>query len=63
MQAHVAHIPLNGTAVPGRTAWTQYPTSSESTNHRGSPFGTDRQGSLKPSESTSEEDLETGVDN
>jgi len=63
MQAHVAHIPLNGTAASGRTAYTQYPASSESTSHRGSSFGTDRQGSLKPSESTSEEDLEKGVDN
>jgi len=63
MQAHVTHNPLNGTAPAVRMAFTQYPTSSESTSHRGSSIGTDWQGGLQPSESTSEEDLEKGVDN
>ena len=66
MQAHVAHVPLNGTVgttAARRTTYTQYLASSESMSHRGSSIGTDRQESLKPSESPSEEDLERGVDN
>lgn len=61
MQAHVAHISLNGTAAVVRTASTLYPTSSGSTSHRGTSIDTDGQRSFKPSESTSE-DPEKGVD-
>jgi len=63
MQARGAYIPPNGTAAAVRMACTQYPTSSESTSHFGSTIGRDGQGSLQLSESTSEEDLEKGVDN
>lgn len=63
MQAHVAHVPLNGMTAARRTTYTQYLTSSESMSHRGPSVGTDRQESLKPRESPSKEDLERGVDN
>jgi hypothetical protein len=64
-QAHVAHIPLNAAAAaPDCTACTQHSKSPESKSRRDSSFGTDtRQVSLKPNESTFEEDLERGVDN